>query len=66
MVIIALFLIIITYIYIRKSKEEIGTLKLHREQQNRILQQQRKNEIEKKKTEQEQMVANQVRFIDRK
>ena len=66
MVIIALFLIIITYIYIRKSKEEIGTLKLHREQQNRILQQQRKNEIEKKKTEKEQMVANQVRFIDRK
>ena len=66
MVIVTLFLIIITYFYIRKSKEEIGTLKLHREQQNRILQQQRKNEIEKKKTEQEQMVANQVRFIDRK
>ena len=66
MVIVTLFLIIITYFYIRKSKEEIGTLKLHREQQNRILQQQRKNEIVKKKTEQEQMVANQVRFIDRK
>ena len=57
-----LFIIIITYIYIRKSKEEIGTLKLHREQQNRILQQQRKNDIEKKKTE-EHMIANQVSLI---
>ena len=64
-VITKLFIFIITYIYIRKSKEEIGTLKLHRQQQNRILQQQRKHEIEKKKTE-EHMIANQVRFIDYK
>ena len=47
---------------LRKSKEEIERLKMHREQQNRILEQQRSKEIENKKAE-EQKIANQVRVI---
>ena len=44
---------------LRKSKEEIERLKMHREQQNRILEQQRSKEIENQKAE-EQKIANQV------
>ena len=47
---------------LRKSKEEIERLKMHREQQNRILEQQRSKEIENKKAE-EQKIANQVRVF---
>ena len=46
----------------RKSKEEIERLKMHREQQNRILEQQRSKEIENQKAE-EQKIANQVRVF---
>ena len=47
---------------LRKSKEEIERLKMHREQQNRILEQQRSKEIENQKAE-EQKIANQVRVF---
>ena len=47
---------------LRKSKEEIERLKMHREQQNRILEQQRSKEIENQKAE-EQRIANQVRVL---
>ena len=47
---------------LRKSKEEIERLKMHRQQQNRILEQQRSKEIENKKAE-EQKIANQVRVF---
>ena len=47
---------------LRKSKEEIERLKMHREQQNRMLEQQRSKEIENQKAE-EQKIANQVRVF---